>query len=281
MFSPFQTCWDRVDRADFHRKASVDVWNALDGQSTYDSFARIDNDGTGRFFVQTVNRDWLLPLSFEVGEMLYHLRAALDSCVYDAAILKLSQNPPPDEQKWQFPICPGPTEFNDAMSRMKKIPADVRALLEGFQPYSGATGTADGKQWDLGLTLEILNNWARIDRHRKLHLVGSAVATGNLEIGVPIDSGMSVEYCHFDVGTNLVEHDVEIARFKIRNYKPGTKIHLLPKFAFEVVVDEVPRMIKLQDMALAMCFSVICAREAFENHFGITRRVHIDPSGGA
>ena len=275
MFSPFQTCWDRVGRADFHRKASIDIWNGLDAVSPYDSFPQINSDGTGKFFIRTVNRDWLLPLSFEIGEMLYQLRAALDSCVYDAAIIRLSQNlqgPPPDEQKWNFPICPGPTEFNDAVSRMKKLPTDMRALLEGFQPYSCATGTVDGKQqWDLGLTLAILNDWARIDRHRKLHLVGSAISTGNLEIGVPVGSGMSVEYCHFDVGTSLVEHDVEIARFKIRNFVPGTKIHFHPKFAFEVVVDEVPRMVKLQDVALSMCLSIICVREAFEKHFGVTR----------
>lgn len=274
MFAPFQTCWDRVDRAEFHRKASVDIWNSNAGEGTYTSFAQIDSDGAGRFFLSTANKDWMLPLSFEIGEMLYHLRAALDSCVYDAAILKLSPNaqgPPPDEQKWQFPICPGQTEFNDAVSRMKKLPVDVRTLLEGFQPYSRATGRMDGKEWDIGLSLWVLNEWARIDRHRKLHFIGSAVSTGNLEISLPVDSGMSVESCHFNDGAYLVEHDVEIARFKIRNYVSGVKVHLHPKFALEVVVDEVPKMTKLQDVALAMCLSVIVIRETFEKHFGITR----------
>jgi hypothetical protein len=268
---PFQTCWDRLDRAEFHRKASIDIWNSRDGQDTYTSFAKIDDDGTGRFFIRTIDKDWLLPLSFEIGEMLYHLRAALDSCVYDAAIIKFSQDPPPDEQKWQFPICSGKKEFDDSINRMKKLPPDLRTLLEGFQPYARPTGTVDGKQWDLGGTLEVLNNWARIDRHRKLHFVGSAISTGNLEIGVPRNTGMSVEFCHFASGARLVEHDVEIARFKINNYVPGSKIRLHPKFAFEVVVDEAPRLVKLQDVALAMCLSIVAVREAFEKHFGITR----------
>jgi len=69
----------------------------------------------------------------------------------------------------------------------------------------------------------------------------------------------------------LVEHDVEVARFKIRNFVPGAKIHLNPKFAFEVAVDEAPRLVKLQEAALCMCLSLICVREAFERHFGITR----------
>lgn len=103
-FSPFQTCWDRVDRAEIHRKASIDIWNALHDDDVYESHAEIDSDGNGRFFLTPVKRDWILPLSFELGELLYQLRGAIDSCVYDAAILKFGKNPPPDEEKWNFPL---------------------------------------------------------------------------------------------------------------------------------------------------------------------------------
>ena len=53
--------------------------------------------------------------------------------------------------------------------------------------------------------------------------------------------------------------------------RPGTKLRFKPKFSFEVVVDEVPRMVKLQDVALAMGLSVSGIRERFENHFGVKR----------
>ena len=43
------------------------------------------------------------------------------------------------------------------------------------------------------------------------------------------------------------------------------------KFAFEVVVDEAPRLTLLQDAALAMGLSVSGIRESFERQYGVKR----------
>lgn len=267
MGSPFQTCWDRVDRAEVHRQALINLWNAFDTNEIYSSRPEVNSDGTGKFFLEPVKPEWVLPFSFEFGEMLYQLRGALDSCVYDAAILKFGSNPPPDENKWQFVVTDNPGDFKEAMRRMKKIPSDVASLMESMQSYAGTTCRFEGQEFDLGNTLAILNNWARIDRHRKLHLVGSVITSGNLRIGSPV--GMGVEYCNF-LGGDVIESQHEIASFKIRNFVPGAKISFEPKFAFEIMVDETPR-VRLQEIALAMGVGVCAVRERFEALFGITR----------
>jgi len=269
-FSPFQTCWDRVDRAEVHRQALIKIWNDLDTDKVYRSEAEIDDDGNGKFFIRTIQRDWLLPFSLQFGEMLYQLRAALDSCVYDAAVLEFGgQNPPPDEEQWNFPICATKNKFDNAMRRMKHLPNRLRGLLEAVQPYSGAVGRADGSKWNLGQVMYVLNEWARIDRHRRLHLAGTAISTAQL--GFERVAGMSVATCDFQVGEHLLEHDTEIARFKIAGWMRGAKMNVKGHFAFEIVVDEAPRMFKLNDTALAMGLSVSGTRESFERCYGVTR----------
>jgi hypothetical protein len=266
---PFQTCWDRVARAEFHRQALIGIWNGLDTSKVYETTGDVGNDGTGKIFIRTVQRDWLLPFSLQFGEMLYQLRAALDSCVYDAAILKFTQDPPPDKEKWEFVVGADAAKFEEAMRRMKKIiPNDVRGLIEAVQPYARTACRFEDKEFDLGQILEILNNWARIDRHRRLHLAGTAITDGGLRIGLP--EGMTLESCDLLTGEHLLEHEGEIARFKIANFVPGTKVHVQPHFTFEITVDETPRL-RLQEISLAMGVAVQAVREIFEKHFNITR----------
>jgi hypothetical protein len=202
--------------------------------------------------------------------MLYQLRSALDSCVYDAAIIEFGgADPPPDKEKWEFVFGGEPTKFDEAMRRMKKIiPDELRGLIESVQPYKGVTGGHEGKAWNVGEALVILNNWARLDRHRKLHLVGTAAVAGNLRMVLP--KGMSVEYCNFTMGANLLEYDQELASFKIRDFIPGTKIHMNPQFTFDIAVDEIPR-VRLEEISLAMFLSVQIVRERFEGHYWIKR----------
>jgi hypothetical protein len=252
-----------------HRQALIEVWNGLDTNNIYTSVPKINDDGTGEFFITPVKPDWVLPFSLQFGEMLYQLRGALDSVVYDAACLKFSQDPPPDEQKWSFPVCPDPDKFEEAMRRMKNMPNDVRGLIEAVQPYAGATGRHRDKgwAWDIGQSLAVLNDWARIDRHRRLHIVGTTPTEGNLRIGVP--PGMTLEYCNFTVGV-VLENDSKIAEFKIANYVPGADIHFQPKFTFDITVDEAPKSL-LHDVSIATSLSVQIVRENFETHFGIQR----------
>jgi hypothetical protein len=152
---------------------------------------------------------------------------------------------------------------------MKKLPNDVRCLIESVQPYSGATGTHSKErwEWDIGPVLAILHDWARIDRHRRLNIVGTTPTEGNLRIDV--SRGMTLEYCHFRTGI-VLESESKIADFKIANYRRDAELHFQPKFVFNITVDEPPRSL-LQDVSMAMILSVQVVRQIFEKHFGITR----------
>ena len=182
---PFGTCWHRVARAEVYRNALRDRWDAIDTGSSYASSAEIENNGNAKYFITPVKGDWRLPYSLDFGQMLYQLRGALDSCVYDAAILKFDQDPPPDKTKWNFPVCADLAEFQNAMKKMPKIPDDVRGLIESVQPYTTKAVVNEGSRYPIGRTLSILNDWARIDRHRRLHFVGTAWTKGSLQIKVP------------------------------------------------------------------------------------------------
>lgn len=273
MFSPFQTCWDRVERAEFHRKSLIKTWESIDTHDVYATGIEVDGDGNGKLFFRNVKRDWLLPFSFQVGEMLYHLRSGLESCVYDAAILEFGSNPPPDEGRWGFLIFDTPDRFDEAARRMRKLPNDLRQLMDAVQPYAGTSCGAPGipYRWNLGTVLGILNSWAKIDRHRRLNLVGTAVSRGNVGFGLPDGKEMSVEKFDYRVGEHLLEADIELATFKIRNFVPNSQIQVQAQFSIEILVNEVPGMCKLQDAALTMGLSVSAVRESFERHYGIKR----------
>lgn len=140
----FGTCWHRVARAEIHRQTLTKLWNSFNEKSAYVSRAYVDNDGTGKFLITPVERDWMLPFSLEFGEFLYQLRGALDACVYDTAALHFGQNPPPDEHQWEFKVAPSPAKFKESISRIKRLPDDVRLLMESVQPYTALTTTLDG-----------------------------------------------------------------------------------------------------------------------------------------
>ena len=266
--SKFNTCWDRVARAEIHRQTLTKLWNRPGENDAYTSRAQVDADGTGTFRVVPVDRGWVLPFSFELGEFLYQLRAALDSCIYDAAALHFEQDPPPHEDKWEFVFGSNASEFEQAMRRMKKIiHDDVRGLMESVQPYMTKTARLDEDTWHVGETLWILNDWARIDRHRRLHVCKNALRSGRVTLNLP--PGMTQESLTIN-WRKLLEDECEVARFKIGNYVRGADINVDCQLAFEVIVDETPRC-GFGEASTAMMTCVQAVREMFERHFGITR----------
>ena len=117
----------------------------------------------------------------------------------------------------------------------------------------------------MGIALKILNRWARIDRHRRLHLCGTLPTIGRLQLA----DGLTFEYCHF-AGGGVLEDECQVARFKIANYVPDMKANMNADFAFEIFIKESPSC-RLQDITNAMFLSVPAIRESFEKHFGIKR----------
>ncbi|HEX2858712.1 MAG TPA: hypothetical protein VHP58_00680 [Alphaproteobacteria bacterium] len=112
-----------------------------------------------------------LPLSFAVmaGEVLHHLRSALDYALWALASQKIEPG-----RDLQFPLCDNPSDFQEKLRRksFKGISEQGRALIEQLQPYNS--------QPDPHLsTFKALSEYNNIDKHRLLLVVSAAAQIGN------------------------------------------------------------------------------------------------------
>jgi hypothetical protein len=110
------------------------------------------------------------------GEVLFSLRATLDSLVYAAAVSVLGQDPPPFAESLAFPIEMSRKKYEDKARRALKPfighpSSDLISVLEQLQPYhDGHGGTFDEERAQvegLGLLRDLHNN----DKHRIPHAV--------------------------------------------------------------------------------------------------------------
>jgi hypothetical protein len=220
---PFESCRERIDRAKVHRDALSEDWNSFIKKDSYSIRVHVQTDGTGRIYVRP--KFSVLPprFSLEFGEMVYQLRAALDGCVYDAAVLHCKQSPPPDEDYLEFPICPTSKQFKNAARSIAPLPKEVRDFIESVQPYK-APKTLEPKFMVLSFnrSLGILHDWARKDRHRKLHILGAWATKANPMVRVP--SGASVKSIEV-TGSGFLKDESEIAKFHIDGFHPGMKVN--------------------------------------------------------
>ncbi len=133
--SPFDGCRKRIERAYAHREALGKIWNDIVHEDLYRVVVDMQRDGTGAIALEQINP---LPVScsFELGETLYNFRAALDECVYRAAIIQSGQDPPPGESRLEFPICFSADDFRKAAWKIEPLSQKCRDFIELMQPYS-------------------------------------------------------------------------------------------------------------------------------------------------
>lgn len=238
----FQNCWDRIRRAELHRDAFATAWNGFieDAAEPYSTWVNVEDDGTGEIHVAPWD-EYSLPteLAFEFGELLYQPRAALDGAVYAAAILESGQDPPPDEENLEFPLRDSPSKFKNAAWHLGPIRNNdgLMKLVEAVQPHAVPDIDPEMLILNVNRTLGILNDWARKDRHRHLHIVGSWASNANPLLIIP--DGCELEYM-FVTHDGLLEQDSLIARFKLAGFVRGMKVQANPNLAIDVAVDEPP-----------------------------------------
>lgn len=136
-------------------------------------FVEVDDAGSG---VVGIRRGRPLPkrLPLLIGEFLYELRATLDNCLYEVAVIHSAQNPSPGASQLQFPIFSTLPDGGRNAYRLKHLSDEHRQMLERIQPYNA-------QRQDLNC-LRMLNDLAWIDRHRTMHLVGACVVEGGLAV---------------------------------------------------------------------------------------------------
>jgi hypothetical protein len=236
---PFEGSIQRIARAEVHRKTLADVWNQYLEEDPYIPHIRVNDDGSGSI---SVRAGWNLPtdLSLVLGEFLYQLRAALDGAIYDAVVIASGKNPPPNHQDLQFPICSTADQFNNARKAMiAALSEKCKTQIELFQPYNMPDITPELMVFNFNRSLSILNDWARKDRHRRLHMVASFASEARPKLRLP--AGVTVTTFEVIEETVLLENEVTIATFQLAGYGSDMQVEGTPDLCVDITIDEYPR----------------------------------------
>ncbi|MHB8503271.1 MAG: hypothetical protein ACYDHE_20300 [Candidatus Acidiferrales bacterium] len=234
---PFELAFERIKRAHLHHKAAGDAWDAFLNEQPYAPVVHVDDDGLGEIWI-SMDRDRLpLEIGLELGEMLYQLRAALDSCVYDAAVYETGKYPPQDETNLEFPICESTSTFIKSGWKIKPLPKEYRDFIEAMQPCKTPEVAPELAAYNINQNLGILNDWARKDRHRFLHVARSWAANRDPLLHLP--PGVELDWLVRGSDDHL-ENNPQIASFKLVGWSAGMDLEANPNFTIDVAIDEPP-----------------------------------------
>jgi hypothetical protein len=231
---PFDGCWKRIDRAEAHRVAFSQGWESLIKDDSYATVVEMESDGaSGSVRIIPTGPIDTASLALDIGEMLYQLRAAIDGAVYDAAVVIHKVSPPPDDEKLQFPIARCDTEWEGLAKRyLRPLTDQLRDYIKSVQPYLTPADPF------LNVHLGILNHWARKDRHRRLHVIGSAISDAQFRI-VPQGPALITWQTIFQ--PNLLAGEDILATFGIGGFQRGMDIHVDGEFTMTITIDESPK----------------------------------------
>ncbi len=233
---PFQGCWRRIERAKAHSKALADEWNSFIENDPYLVSVDVERDGKGRIRISPACP---FPTSFALclGEMLYQFRAALDGCVYAAAILETGQDPPPNENLLAFPICASEADFKNSARNTAPLSQKLKAIVESVQPYKIPELEPQLLVLNINRALGILHEWARRDRHRQLHVLASWASNARPKLMLP-DGVWLTDLTVSNDG--LLKDEREVARFGLTGYHSGMNVKANPDLMLDIAVDEIP-----------------------------------------
>lgn len=229
---------DRIYRAERHRTALAGLWNSFIEDEPYDAIHEIDSNGAGT--INMVARYERMPSEFslELGEILYQLRAALDGSIYAYAVAVSGQDPPQNPSALEFVIRSSKADFDKCVSRqLAPLSSVAREFLEGLQPFSTPDLEEPLLVYNYNRALQMLNDWARLDRHRKLHVLGAWPS--DAKPVAKLSPQCSIKSLEVLSGV-LVENDSTIARFSLDGYEPGMQVGFDLHVILDMAVDETP-----------------------------------------
>jgi hypothetical protein len=234
----FEDSWKRIERAVIHAKAFVVEFHRLFPKDGYT--VRLDQESPGTFVataffnIDSAKND----LALELGEFFYQLRGALDAAIWQTVTICEGSEPTdttPGVNRLEFPIT-SEANFEKAAVHKFKFPDKLKSWIRSIQTDS-AEKPSDDPDLGLNVTLETIHNFARKDRHRRLHVAAIVprafeyifdCTPSNVQI-------VSVEFieCDFLKGNN------KFARFELEsiNGQPITHAELTTGLAIDVAVD--------------------------------------------
>ncbi len=249
----FEGCWQRIERARAHRHAIFQIWTEFSSKQPNTLIGQVYGSNGEGHFIAVIPYPLPSILSLELGEMLYQLRAALDGSIYASNVLECGQDPPPDDDRLEFPIFDRQTQWdelkNPKRNKLGILGNKRKTFIESVQPYKTPVSMPDEiRVNDAGRILGILNNWARMDRHRRLHVVNLYATSGHIELDPP--EGLEVISIEPFTETGVVKKgEILLGRFVISGLSEIPKDFELPYEAgltITIGVDEAP-LAKLTD----------------------------------
>jgi len=175
--------------------------------------------------------------ALELGEILYNLRAALDGAIYESAIIESGKNPPPDHNRLEFPIYGCAEYFNKAGWKIARLSQRCRDFIESMQPYHAPELQPGLMVFNVHRNLAILNDWARKDRYRALHVMGCWAFGASPKLRLP--AGATLKYLRA-TGDGFLDERRDIATFAIEGYIRGMNVQANPDQMIEIGVKEGP-----------------------------------------
>lgn len=213
---PFQACWLRVERADEHQHALVEIWNDFIEEHPFDF--SLDHQGDGVHILRVWQDEPTPPeLGVVTGEWLYNMRCALDYIVWAAAVYHSGRLPPPDEGVLQYPIYDHRDAWERNQYRLRGLPQHQRDMLESVQPYNSSDPEANYLGW--------INRLARIDRHRRLSVVTAYMAEVEPVIEIPKGCTTTLEFGE----RVLVDGQADISRITVSPWRDGMSVRVNPR----------------------------------------------------
>ena len=258
----------RVNRAKTHGERLATLWNSIPSEYLLQAKAIVDPDGEGAIYASTVG-DIPDELSLLLGEQLYQLRSALDACIYQATIYATQADPPPDEGNLEFPITSDPDGWlNIVKRRLSALPVNMQDAIKKVQPFNTPTLPPEEMPNNINRSLGILNDLARKDRHRRLHVMGSWPIDMKPEFDLP--EGVTLDSLEF-LPPAVLRQGAMLARFRLGNYTHKMKIPMNPNLRTSIGCDEPPIACHPSDTfdrrLVEMINAVHSVVYAFEQHF--------------
>lgn len=167
------------------------------------------------------------------------MRAALDACIYETACHNTGMRPPPNEGRLEFPVCTTPTVFRRSRHKIALLTERQVEIVESVQPYNAPQGLEPAYMpFSFNRALGILHDWARKDRHRRLHVAASWASNIRPLLKFP-EGARSVEVTITQDAFILHESTV-VATFKVAGWRRGMTLQANPNLSLDLAVDEPP-----------------------------------------
>jgi hypothetical protein len=161
----------------------------------------------------------------EFGEWLYNARTCLDYIVWATAAYVTGELPPPGDGTLQYPIYESMQAWKHNERRLADLAPHHRAMLLHMQPFNS---DADANY------LRVVNDLARIDRHRRLTVSTAYLAELEPVIAVPHGSTATLEWGE----RVLIDGCAQVARISISPWTDDMELSVNPRIGIDPEIAE-------------------------------------------